>query len=130
MNRMYIEELYKKSRDECIQNIKISPTCEEYAKKTVVERVIKGDLIKEKEFEGKIKEYLEKGFTVERAISRAIDYMWEKILTSSMYTGTSDWEFSGMASKIQSCMAQGYYPKVCEEIERGRYYKTNVSWYY
>jgi len=127
---MYIEELYKKSRDECMQNIKISATCEEYAKKTVVEIVIKGDLIKEKEFEGKIKEYLEKGFTVEGAISRAIDYMLEKILTSSMYTGTSGWELGGIISQIQDCIAKGYYPSVCEQMVRFRNRKTNASWYY
>ena len=130
MNRRNIEELYEKSKSECIQKIKHFPTCDEYAKKTVVEIVIKEDATMKRGFEEKIKEYIEKGFTVDGATSKSINYIWEKIHTSLKYYGTSDWELGGIISQTQDCIAKGYYPSVCEEMVIFRNRKTNASWYY
>jgi len=121
MNRKEIEMLYEESKEECIQATNLQTDCYKYAKKKVVERIIKEDPREKEEFDRKTREYLEKGFTIEGAILKASDYIWEKILLKLSPSGVSEWEIGGIYSKIQECIVQSYYPRVCEELVKNNF---------
>jgi len=128
MNGGNLELLYEESIRECMQTKDLLSVCREYARRKVVERMVKEDPKYEKNFEEKVRRYLEEGFTAEGAVSRAIDDMWSiYMLSINRRNYLSEWEMGGINSRIQDCIAKGYSSRVCEEAARGRTGRSNLA---